>query len=241
MKRSLIVLFVVFLSLGNLFSQERDSILASKHRPGFFSFFTGAVLPYKPWIPRHDRLMIDIKYGDLINTADKKFFRDRWSSIGVNLQMMGDLPIDNKGIVSFGFGIGYGFGKFDHNQDIEYVDVNKFEFTGPTYAERAILRTHTFYVPIEFRFRTPGKNYFNFHIGSSIGYRFGNNSTYFQDVRIRKHTKDIQNFENIHVDAHLRIGYKGWMFFTSVDLLPILRNTSVPYYPVSLGLTISLF
>lgn len=233
---------LILVVCGNAFSQERDSLIASKYRPGFFTgFFTGLVLPYKPWIPRHDRFIIDIKYNDLTQSPDLKVFNTKWNSIGVDIQWMFDLPMDSKGISSFGIGVGYDFGKFVYNRDLVVSEGNQYDFTDSFNADKAILRTHTFFVPVEFRIRSLGRKYFNFHIGSNVGYRFGNNKEYIDNVTIKTKTKGMSNFENLYVDVHARIGYKSWAVIVAANMLPIFRNTTDKTYPISLGLSISLF
>lgn len=239
-KRNLFVGLLLFsLFCNTSFSQERDSLLASKYRPGIFGFFTGWKLSNRPWIARHDRFVLDIKYCDLATLPKLKAFNNKWNSVGVNVQFMADIPMSNSGTVAFGIGLGYGFDKFVHNTDLKESEANNYYFSDITSFDKSILRTHTFMVPVEFRFRTKGRKHFKFHLGSSVGYRFGNNKDYTSQSTLRTKTKTMNNFEWLYLDVHARMGMRNWAIFVSANMLPILRKTKI--YPVNIGISISLF
>lgn len=235
------VLLLVIIFCGSVFSQQRDSILATKYRPGVFGFFSGLALPNRPWIQRYDRFIVDVKYNDLVNLSNFKMFNDKWSSIGFNFQFLADIPMTDSGTVSFGIGLGYEFRKFVHNRDLLTFTGKSFDFSNTSSFDKSILRTNAFFIPVELRFRTKGREHFKFHIGSNIGYRFGSNKDYIGDTTIRTQTKKMDNFEWLYVDVHARIGMRNWAVLIAADMLPVFRKTTVKTYPISLGLSISLF
>ncbi len=238
MKNAILVSILLF-SL-TVFAQKNNSTLATKIRPGIMWFYTGFTPVDSVWKPKFDRLIFDIKYNGLVNFAKPKTFNTKWNSIGFNTQFIFDIPMDRR-FSSFGVGIGYEFSKFIHNQAVLPFDGSKYDFMDTSYFDKSILRTHTFFVPIEFRFRTQGWKHFKFHIGSNVGYRFGNNKTYDNGTKNRIRTGKMHNFEWLYLDVHARMGIRNWAVIASMNMLPIFKKTPQNHFPISLGISISLF
>lgn len=241
MKTKAIGLLIGLAISFSVFSQHRDSLIATKIRPGIFWFFTGLKPSPGIWLPRYDRLMIDIKYNDLVNPSNIKLFNTNWKSIGFNTQFVFDIPMNKHNTAGFGIGFGYQFSKYVHNKAVLPFSGNKYDFQDSSYFKKSILRAHTFFVPVEFRFRTKGWQHFKVHLGSNIGYRFGNNKVYQGNTTTKIRTGKMSNFEWAYLDVHARIGIRNWALLVAVDMLPIFRQTTVKSFPVSLGITLSLF
>lgn len=241
MKKKQLVFYVLIFISVHLSAQKKEVETATKYRPGIMWFFTGLEPSSKIWAPRFDRLMIDIKYNDLIHPSSIKLFNTKGSSIGFNTQFVFDIPMNFRNTAAFGIGIGYEFSKFVHNKAILPFNGNQFDFSDSVSSDKSILRTHTFFVPVELRFRTKGWQHFKFHIGSNIGYRFGNNKTYQDDAVNRIRTGKMNNFEWLYLDVHARVGIRNWALLISANMLPVFRKTGIKTIPVSLGITISLY
>lgn len=229
--------FICFFSFA--FGQKRDSLIATKHRPGIFWFYTGMKPANHVWAPRYDRWMFDVKYNDLVNKDQIKLFNTKAASIGFNTQFIFDIPMNRNNTAAFGIGLGYEFSKFVHNSILAPVSSGHFDFSSSM--DKSILRTHTFFVPVELRFRTKGWQHFKFHIGSNVGFRFGNNKEYLNNEVYRVRTNQMDNFEHLYLDAHIRMGIRNIAIIASTNLLPIFKGNDQKIFPVSLGLTISLF
>lgn len=239
----ILTLLIIILPFTTAFAQQHsDSTVdvRTKERPGIFWYYSGLDLSENPKVPKYDRFIFDIKYNDLANFSPIKLFNTNWRSIGFNTQFVFDIPMNKANTVSFGIGIGYEFGKYQHENLIVRDAKQHFFFADSLSDEKKILRTHTFFVPVEFRFRTKGYQHFKFHIGSNIGYRFGNDKRYFGETTIKTKTGGMANFEWLYLDLHARIGIRNWAVIVSANLLPIFRNTTIKTYPVSLGISISL-
>lgn len=244
MKLKHLLLLICFVGTIPVFAQSKVDTtgLPINYRPGIFWYFTGLTPPKKAWKPRYDRLIFDIKYNDLVNPSDIHLFNTKWNSIGFNMQFIFDIRLAKNNTVSLGLGIGYEFDKYVHNKELASIGYRKYDFATPTTNfDKAILRTNTFFIPVELRFRTKGYQHFKFQIGSNIGYRFGNNKVYSDDLTTRLRTGKMKNFEWLLVDAHVRMGIRNWAIIASTNLLPIFRKTDVKSVPISLGLSISLF
>lgn len=239
----IVSVFLFMTCFSPLFAQKKDTLIATKIRPGIMWFYTGLKPSNGVWLPRYDRFMVDIKYNDLVNPQAIKMFNTNWKSIGFNTQFVFDIPMNRYNTSGFGIGFGYQFSKFVHNRILFSSSDGLYDFTDALLInfDKSILRTHTFFVPVEFRFRTKGWQHFKVHIGSNIGYRYGNNKLYVGSTTTRTRTGKMSNFEWLYLDAHIRMGIRNFAIIASTDLLPIFKKTDVKQVPVSLGVTVSLF
>lgn len=244
LKYILLLLIVFSLPQLGISQQQEDNNLQKRTEfiPGIFWNFTGLNLPKRSWSPKYNRFIIDVKYHDLATTNPTKIFNTDWKSIGFNTQFIFDIPWNKSNTVGLGIGIGYEFGKYYHQLAIKNT-MNIYDFINEASSQvnKRILRTHTFFIPIEMRFRTKGYRHFKFHIGSNIGYRFGNEKVNVGNETSRIKTGGMDNFEWLMLDLHARIGIRNWGIIVSTNMLPIFRKTSVKTYPISLGISISLF
>lgn len=241
MKVKLVGLLILLAISGSVFSQKRDSLIATKIRPGLFWFFTGLKPSPGIWLPRYDRFMVDIKYNDLVHPDNLKLFNTNWKSIGFNTQFVFDIPMNKHNTAGFGIGFGYQFSKFIHNKAVASFSEKNYDFKDTSYFDKSILRTHAFFIPVEFRFRTKGWQHFKVHLGSNIGYRYGNNKVYQASTVTKTRTGKMSNFQWLYLDVHARIGIRNWALLVSADMFPIFQKTPAKTIPISLGFTVSLF
>lgn len=241
MKALFLFLFSLFFIFTTAFGQKRDTLIASKFKPPLFWHFTGMKPSNGVWVPRYDRLMFDIKYNDFVNPTSIHVFNTKWSSIGFGTQFVFDIPMNPNNTAGFGIGIGYHFSKFVHGKSVLPIAGRNYDFVDSGNFDKSIMRTHAFFIPVEFRFRTKGIQHFKFHIGSNIGYRYGNNKIYQGEATTKTKTGKMGNFQWLYLDVHVRLGIRNVALIASADMFPIFSKTTTKYVPISLGITLSLF
>ena len=125
----------------------------SRFRPGVFWYLTG----YHPAIPgkvrKYDRLIFDVTYSDW--TGKLKPFQNHWASIGLNTNLMFDIPLANKNTVALGIGICYGFHTIRHNKKVMVNSTNDWTVISDSSMNASLKKSsfagHNFSIPIELR------------------------------------------------------------------------------------------
>ena len=220
---------------------DRDSLIASRYRPGIMWFNTGW-RPAKEGKPRkYDRLIFDLNYSlweqqGIVPTSAR-------GSIGWSVHTMWDVPLNTGNGVAFGWGFSYiqqriglksalvhGLEGLHYYPDSLQVDYS-----------RGRLTSHTAQIPVELRFRSKKWRQVKLHVGASIGYRFASNTVYHIDGLKVKST-DIPNSKGLTYAAHLRFGIRNWAFFGAYTISPFFRNkNSDKWRPLTFGISLSLF
>lgn len=248
MTRIGLIILVCFISLTS-FSQYdgkgEDEI--SRFRPGTMWFFTG-FRPAKPGKPsKYDRLIFDVTYNDWI--GDEDLFQNSWASIGLNTNLMFDIPLTQGNTVAFGVGVAHQYTNIRHD--------NRFNIDGIAKTSIYVLKDSTdlfnkstfsgnsFSIPLELRFRKESWKHFKFHIGGKIGYQVNTLSKTVSTVNGHKEIHKRYGFpdENkLIYSAHVRLGLRNWALFASYNFNTIFSNTvSTKLNAVQMGLSISLF
>jgi hypothetical protein len=241
--------FVPLLSYGQ-YNSDGESV--SRFRSGIMWYNTG----WKPAKPeklrKYDRLMFDISYNDWV--GDRKTFKMRGPSLGMNVSWLFEIPLVKKNIVSFALGPGYGFFNLRHDLPSEYSPENQTYTLGSyseigLYGKRKIIG-HQLTIPFEFRFRTKGWRHFKVHIGGKIGYQISlyeknrltttdESGNTLSNVEKNKFPQEISRFV---YSVHARIGIRNFALFGSYNFNPLFKNSeSTQLHLLQLGLTISLF
>jgi hypothetical protein len=246
----IISVFVCLFILGfNLNAQKVDSTLISRHRPGFMWFYSGVHSAKWLNVAKYDRMIVDIVYNDW-GSNGFSFFKSNWKSIGFNVQSFYDTPLNKNNTVGIGWGIGYGYSRIESNYILnQTVNPNATFLTlNPANSgiERSSFTTNQIFVPIELRFRTDGWQHFKFQLGGRIGYSFLPKKHLFsrndEGKLVENITDNFQDFNNLLVAAHVRIGIRNWAITVSYNLLPYFKDkSSTQLNGLQLGLSISLF
>ena len=171
-------LFISFLLLSNFSNAQYDSQgpdLISRFKPGGMWYFTG----FRPAIPekvrKYDRLIFDLTHNEW--NGDLSPIQSRWTTIGLNTNLLFDIPLSKGNTVSIGTGLTYSMFKM-RNDELIFTQDTSGRYT--TLVQQPIvdfqptkryLGGNSFSVPLELRFRTKGWKHFKVHLGGRIGYQ----------------------------------------------------------------------
>lgn len=241
-----IVIILTLLSFQAFGQYDSEGKNTSRFRPGVFWYLTG-YHPAKPGkLHKYDRLILDVTYNDW--TGDRKMFQNNWASIGLNTNLMFDIPLVKKNLVSIGVGGCYGFQTVRHNQDVFMNIDSKWTVISDSVAygnfERNSLIGHNFSIPIELRFRTNGWRHFKVHIGGKIGYQarlYGKTRGVFEDDAFKFRT-NIPDINRWTYSAHVRIGIRNWAFYAQYNFNKLFSNPkSTQLNSLQFGVSVSIF
>lgn len=246
MSRVLIIL-ICFVSWSASAQYDSKGDRQSKFRPGFMWFNTG----WRPAAPekvrKYDRLIFDVTYNDWI--GDRDLFQNHWASIGMNTNLMFDIPLTKGNKVALGIGVAHQMTKIRHNNHLIGDEViGSTEFLAKDSSDsfdKSIFGTNSFSIPLELRFRNEGWKHFKFHIGGKIGYQVNAYSKYVGEVDGRKTISKQIGFpdeNNLNYSAHLRLGLRNWALYGSYNFNTLFSNSnSIQLNALQFGLSISLF
>ena len=246
MTKILTTCLIVLTSYFMAFSQK-DSSLVSRHRPGIFWYFNG-LRPLKSSSTRkYDRLIVDLNHNSW--KGDQKAFSNRWNSIGINTNLLFDLPLNPNNQFSIGTGIAYSwiniafdpalnFSTYSNQTILDSSSLNS-EFNHQK------LSANTLSIPFEIRFRTKGWQHFKIHLGGKIGYQINTYSTSTRKDENGKYRVFNNNFADINqliYSAHVRFGIRNWAIYASYNFNSLFSHpASVNLNLFQLGLSISIF
>lgn len=237
---------IIFCILSGYLQAQYDSEESNKSRfrPGIFWYFTG----YKPAHPekvrKYDRFIFDVTYSDW--NGDVKPFQNHWASIGLNTNLLFDIPVVKKNTISIGLGICYGFQTIRHNQNLWVSNQEKSTVISAipqlNNFEKNSIVGHNFSIPIELRFRSKGWKHFKVHVGGKVGVQASlKGKTFFTDGqgRVKTSLPDIQRFT---YSVHARFGIRNWALFGAYYFNPMFTNSqSSQLNMIQMGLSVSVF
>lgn len=242
--RSKIILIFLAIGLQANAQYNSEGVNKSRFRPGLFWYFTG----YHPAIPgkvrKYDRLIFDVTYSDWM--GDRKLFANHWASIGLNTNLMFDIPIAKKNTVSLGIGVCYGFHTIRHNKNVIVDPSNSWTVVSDSAMNSSLKKAsfagHNFSIPIELRFRTKGWKHFKVHLGGKIGFE----SNFYGKLRSNSGGKStrlvLPDYNQLTYGAYVRMGMRNWAILASYNFNPIFSNAkSTQLNMIQLGLSVSLF
>ena len=226
-------------------SKGEDEV--SRFRPGLMWFYTG-VRPAKPEkVRKYDRLIFDLTYNDWI--GDKNPFENHWASIGLNTNLMFDIPLSKGNTVSLGIGVAHQYTNIRHNNKFIVDDVNNTSIFFPKDSldvfSKSSLSGNSFSIPIEIRFRNESWRHFKVHIGGKIGYQANLFSKEVGKINGDRYVNKRFGFPDKNdwvYSAHVRIGLRNWALYASYNFNTIFSNkNSSQLNLLQMGLSISLF
>ncbi len=240
---------LVFICLCSLAFTQYDSKGEeySQFKPGFMWKFTG----FRPAIPekvyKYDRLVFDLVYSDWIGDRDP--FQNHWASIGLNTNLMFDIPLTKGNTVSLGIGLAHQYMKIRHDNHLigdETAGTTNFveKDTSDTF-KRSILAGNAISLPLELRFHKESWRHFKIHLGGRVGYQANLFSKYvygkFGDRDIFK-SVGFPDQSALIYSAHIRFGLRNWALYGSYSFNPIFKSSnSVELNRIQFGLSLSLF
>ena len=247
MRNSLLIAIVVLTAGFTQAQYDSKGEEQSRFRPGFMWFYTGLRPAKVEKVRRYDRLIFDLTYNDWIGDNDP--FKNHWASIGLNTNLMFDIPLTKGNTVSLGLGIAHELRKIRHDNHLigdELLGTTSYLAKDTTdNFEKSVFGTNTFSIPIEIRFRKESWRHVKLHLGGKIGYQVNAFNKYVSKVDGRKTiTKQIgfPDENNLVYSAHLRLGLRNWALFGSYNFNTLFSDkNSVQLNAIQLGLSISLY
>lgn len=242
------LVFTLFLVFAFNASAQYDSEgpNTSRFRPGFFWYLTG----FRPAVPekvrKYDRLIFDVIYSDW--NGDLKPFKNNWASLGLNSNLMFDIPLVKKNLISIGIGACYGYSTIRHNKDVFTNNTSNWTYIVDSMPVSNLIKSsfvgHNFSIPIELRFRTNGWKHFKIHVGGKIGYQTGFKGKSRNELMdgISKTKYSIPDYSRLTYSAHIRLGIRNWSLFASYNFNPMFTNIkSSQLNMLQFGLSVSVF
>ncbi len=241
LKRVLILLFLLVFVTVN--AQNNDSQLISRQRPGLFWYFDGLRPTKSTDNHKYDRLMLDLTYNDWC--GDLNPFKNRWNSIGFNVNFMNDIKFKKTKVFSLGLGFGYGFSQIASKQKFE-IDKTPIEIStlekSTIYAQTRS-NSNRFFIPLELRFSTKNWNRWKFAIGGTFGVNVGMSQRLIDSDGSKMERTNLSEYTSIlNYGIHSRLGYRNFSLFGSYQINNLFRGRGNPdLHQFQLGLSISLF
>ncbi len=219
----------------------------SRFRPGFMWFYTGIRPAKVEKVRKYDRLIFDVTYNDWV--GDKQPFQNGVASIGLNTNLMFDIPLTKGNTISLGIGVSHQYTNIRHNSIIVISDSSNTSVITPMNAttpyQTRSLSGHSFSIPIEIRFRNESWRHFKVHLGGKIGYQanlFSKQRGNINGQRVKTKIFGFPDQNDWIYSAHVRIGLRNWALFASYNFNTIFSNkNSSQLNLIQMGLSISLF
>jgi hypothetical protein len=170
-----------------------------------------------------DQLYFAFMNNALINKPDGLL--QKGMSTAIQIGVIKDLPLNKKGSIAIGVGLGYAFNTY--NQNIKISETNpEYSLINNNYETNRI-ETHSIEFPIELRLRltsTPTVyRFWRVYFGGKIRYVFASTSLYknIEEV-ISKHS--ISNINKLQYGPQLAIGYNALNIYLFYDLKPLFKE-----------------
>lgn len=236
-----------FNSVAQYDSQGSD--LISRFKPGGMWYFTG----FRPAIPekvrKYDRLIFDLTHSEWL--GDLEPVQNKWTTIGLNTNLLFDIPLSKGNTVSIGTGLTHSFVKMRNDKILFSADsTNSFTtfsevMNSGIQAEKRYLGANSFSIPLELRFRTKGWKHFKVHIGGRVGYQlnvYQKIVTGEYSARTIYRDYSLPDIQRLIYSAHVRIGIRNWSLYGSYNLNSFFsRSSSSELNLLQFGLSVSLF
>lgn len=169
--------------------------------------------PFKTTKYLEDQLYIGLSYITILNSPEG--VSQNGFSNGLALGFIKDLPLNEKGNLAVGIGLGYGRNTYFQNIKISKPDlVTVFEILEDGEFKNNKFSSHNIEFPIEFRWRTSTLEKYKFwriYTGAKISYSFYNNAKLKQDTNTLK-ISGISEIRNLQYGLTMAVGYGTWNF-----------------------------
>ena len=211
-------------------------------------WYYNGIKPAKPDSPRkYDRIIFDVTYNDWIGDRDP--FQNKWNSIGLNTNLMADIPLAKGNKVALGIGVCHQLIKIHHDNNIVGDDLTNTSALVPKDSldtfNKSLFGSNIISVPLELRFRNEGWKHFKVHLGGRFGYRLNMFNKYYYDTENGKNIIKKVGFPDQSdwvYSAYVRIGLRNWALYGSYTFNPLFTSAnSTKLNIVQFGLSISLF
>ena len=217
-----------------------------KRRPGLFRLYTGLTAPDERSAEKFDRFNTDFYWNSWL--GDRGGTTTAFYALGHNINLMFDIPFQQKSVFGVAIGLGYSHFCVRHDGDFSFLTNtaggNYSSLTLYTGAERWINRTVFNFVEIPFELRIRSareRGKFKFYPGFKAGFMVEN----YHKWRIAHEEFKEFNFPDlnrIHYGPTLRIGVDNIMLFGYYDMTTLFTNESSNKLQLfSVGISIGWF
>jgi hypothetical protein len=247
MRISLAIIYIFSFTFLNAQYLEKEKDLISRFRPGIGWFYSGTKPYEEEKLRKYDRLIIDVVYNDW--DGDESLLKSPWNSLGFNVSLLFDKIIADHNTFSIGYGLA--FSHYNNKTEKEVIRNFDQEFTSLQDFDPSAELIRNKYtanyieIPLEFRFRTKGKQHFKFLIGGKIGYQlntFTKQVTEEDNFLIKTKNYSFPDSQRLRYGATVRVGIRNYALFASYHFSTLFRNSeSVQLNPIALGISFSLF
>ncbi|MCF6348550.1 MAG: PorT family protein [Flavobacteriaceae bacterium] len=174
-----------------------------------------------------DQIYIGFSIATLINTP--KGITQNGLSNSIELGIIKDIPINDKGDFAFGIGLGYGRNTYFQNIKIEEINnITQFQIAAEGFKNNKF-STHTIDVPLEIRWRTSTINKYKFwriYAGGKLSYVFASNARFKEPGNTIK-VKGISEINKLQYGLKLAVGYGTWNFNFYYGLTDLFSNANL--------------
>jgi hypothetical protein len=241
----LVVLYLLPLTVLGQYNSKGD--LKSRFRPGVMWYYTGIRPGETEKVRKYDRLIFDVTYNSW--NGDLKPFSNEAISLGLNTNLMFDIPLAKGNKVALGIGFAHEFRNVRHDNLFKSDSTSTFTFyelkdSLSTYS-KSFLGGNSFSIPIELRFRNEGWKHVKFHLGARIGFQanlFNRSVNKVDGIKQIDKQIGFPDVNRLTYGIHARLGIRNWALFANYSLNPIFSKAeSVQLNFLQFGLSLSLY
>ncbi len=178
---------------------------------------------------REDQFYFGVTYNFLENKPEG--MSQQGLSGGVHLGFIRDFPLNKKGTIALGAGLGYSRNSYNHNLYInETAGVVDYQILNGSVADFSEnkLNTHEVVFPIQFRFRTSTIDtykFWRFYTGVKFIQVFDSVVRYKGELGdVKQHNTPDLNKSRLLVD--IGFGYNTWNFYVAYGLEPLFLESA---------------
>jgi len=174
-----------------------------------------------------DQIYFGLSVITLTNVTDS--IAQSGFSNNFGLGFIKDMPVNQKGSLAFGVGLGYGRSTYFQNIKItEQDNITQYTIAGDE-VKKNKFSLHSLDIPLEIRFRTSTIDKYKFwriYAGGKISYVFASNSKFKENgetIKIRK----LTDINNLQYGLTLAVGYGTWNFNFYYGLSDLFSNANL--------------
>jgi hypothetical protein len=174
-----------------------------------------------------DQIYIGFSIATLINTP--KGIAQNGFSNSIELGVIKDIPVNDKGDFAFGIGLGYGRNTYFQNIKIEKINnITQFQIVSEEFKNNKF-SMHTIDIPLEIRWRTSTIDKYKFwriYAGGKLSYVFASNAKIKEPGNTIK-VKGISEINKLQYGLKLAVGYGTWNFNFYYGLTDLFSNANL--------------
>jgi len=174
-----------------------------------------------------DQIYIGLSVITLTNVTDSVAQSGFSNSFG--LGFIKDIPVNQKGSLAFGVGLGYG--RNTYFQNIKITESNNiYQYSiAEDEVEKNKFSLHSLDIPLEIRFRTSTIDKYKFwriYTGGKISYVFASNAKFKENGNTTK-ISGLSDINNLQYGLTLAVGYGTWNFNFYYGLSDLFSNANL--------------